>query len=241
LKPDRDPRRLKETTQNQATLTDLARLEIADWLASSPDGPTHRQNARTDDQDTTSESTIKAIDQVTALAEEVTKATWCEIAKQLDRTTEARDIKRNLANHGWCDLLVGLVRAIEACRETLDSIPEAAKKIVKHAILNSSIQGTRPHVTETVADAVVEKVWQAFKTALFVKVPLLNITNDETLRALRILAVFVCPAPEKHEEVRKHALVPLGDDAKGILTDQTRKRLAQLFSEWRNEDQPSDG
>jgi hypothetical protein len=44
--------------------------------------------------------------------------------------------------------------------------------------------------------------------------------------------VFICPAPEDHKEVREHALEPLRDDARAIITAQTKARLARLFDEW---------
>jgi hypothetical protein len=47
-------------------------------------------------------------------------------------------------------------------------------------------------------------------------------------------AVFVCPAPEKHQAVRRYPLKPLGDDAAKILTDQTKARLGEQFAEWRS-------
>lgn len=39
--------------------------------------------------------------------------------------------------------------------------------------------------------------------------------------------LFSCPAPEDHDEVRRHALKPLGDDVAGIITTQTKERLAK--------------
>jgi hypothetical protein len=48
--------------------------------------------------------------------------------------------------------------------------------------------------------------------------------------------VFICPAPEDHPEIREHAMKPLGDDARQILTDETRHRLALLFTEWQPPD-----
>jgi hypothetical protein len=178
-----------------------------------------------------------AVDQVTTLAEELTRGTWQEIATELGGLgAEAKEIKRELASHAWCDMFVGLVQAIEKFNEALDRIPDIAKVVVKRAILGSSMQGKRTHVTEAVVNVVVDKVWAAFKTAIFAKVPLFNITNDEVLRALRILAVFTCPAPEDHEEVRTHALKPLGDDIDTILNNQTKNRLAELFAEWRPEE-----
>ncbi|PZS24283.1 MAG: hypothetical protein DLM61_22500 [Pseudonocardiales bacterium] len=172
-----------------------------------------------------------AVEQVEIFAKAMT-GTWAEIAAELGDTKSARDIKRQLAHHFWCDLFIGLVQVIETCRHALDRIPESAKDLVKRAIRRSSMEAKRSHVTSVVVDAVVDRVWQAFKGAMVGHVPLLSIiTREDALRSLRILAVFTCPAPEKHKEVREHALKPLGDDARGILTAQTKTRLAKLFDE----------
>lgn len=172
------------------------------------------------------------VDQVMIFAEAMTSV-WKEIAAELGDDTKSRDIKRQLAYHGWCDLFIGLVRVIEESRNVLEKIPESAKKLVKQAILGSSLQTKRSYVTSAVVDVVVDRMWQAFKGAMCGHVPLLSIiTSEDALRSLRILAVFTCPAPEKHKEVRDHALKPLGDDAKKILTEQTKTRLTKLFDEW---------
>lgn len=173
------------------------------------------------------------VEQVMIFAEAMTSV-WKEIADELDDdTARARDIKRQLADHGWCDLFIGLVRVIEKSQEVLDKIPDSAKNLVKQAILGSSMQAKRSHVTSAVVDVVVDRVWGAFKGAMCGQFPLLSIiTSKDALRSLRILAVFTCPAPEKHQEVREHALKPLGDDVKKILTEQTKTRLTKLFEEW---------
>jgi hypothetical protein len=175
-----------------------------------------------------------ALDQVVTLAEAMTRSTWQEISAELDADLPAaRETKRQLAHHGWCDLFVGLIQVVDASREALNRIPDGAKSVVKAAILHSSMQGMRKQVTGAVIDVVVDKVWIAFKTAISAKIPLLGIiTSEDAARSLRILAVFTCPAPENHEEVRRYALKPLGEDAEEIVRDQTKERLSELFIEW---------
>lgn len=223
--------RLRQNIRNRAALTDLARVDIADWLASNDEVSTGR-SARPDTEETDEEAGVAEADQITALAEEITKATWADIASELGDAPEAKDARRDLAKHGWCDLLVGLIRTVETFRDAIKSIPDAAKEIVKSSILRSTMHAFRANVTPQVVDIVVDRVWQGFKAALLVKSPLLGITSNQTLRALRILAVFICPAPENHEEVRTQALKPLGDDAQQVLTGRTKERLAELFKEW---------
>ena len=128
---------------------------------------------------------------------------------------------------------MGLVQAIDAYGELLDTIPEWTKHQIKEAILDSSMKDERPDVTSAVVDIVVDRVWSAFKGAVIGNIPLLSIiTHEDTLRSLRIIAVFICPAPEDHKEVREHALKPLSNDARKILTAQTEARLTKLFDEW---------
>lgn len=59
-------------------------------------------------------------------------------------------------------------------------------------------------------------------------------TGDDAARTFRVLAVFMCPAPEKHAEVVEHALKPLGEDARSMLADETKQRLAELFTNGRS-------
>jgi len=195
-------------------------------------GPPSLQPAGPFGEPTDAQPGLSPIDQVERLAVAMTSSVWEEIATELGGDTKAvKDIKRELAHHGWCDLFVGLARAIDTCGKALDHIPEWIKRQVKEAILNSSMQQKRPHVTNAVVDIVVDRVWSAFKGAV-IGSTLAGLTVEDTVRSLRILAVFTCPAPGDHKEVREHALRPLEEDVRAILTAQTKARLKKLFEEW---------
>ncbi|MFD9891510.1 hypothetical protein ACFWY9_19410 [Amycolatopsis sp. NPDC059027] len=200
----------------------------------SSSGDTSRRQAST-----TESVRPSPLDQVEIFAKAMTAPDlWAEITAELATAVpDPAEASRQLAHHGWCDLFIGLVQVIEKCKKFVDQIPEWGKRIVKDAIHNSSIQSLRPAITDAIVDIVVDKVWAAFKGAAITKVPLLAVIDgDEAIRSLRILAVFSCPAPEDHEEVREHALKPLADDAAGLLTAQCKERLAKLFKEWVSED-----
>jgi hypothetical protein len=232
-----DQGRLKDSQKTRAAVTDLARLDIADWLATrTPDeAPDRDPKERTRQPDQKNDVLISPVDQIDAFAQAMTKGVWQEIAAEIDREAPgARDIRRELASHVWCDLFLGLARVTEVGQGVLNRIPDAAADLVKQTILGSTMHGGRSLITEAVVDIVVRRVWTAFRTAAFNGVPLLNIlAGEDALRAMRILAVFICPAPEKHREVREYALKPLGNDVRDILTEQTKTRLAELFAEWR--------
>jgi hypothetical protein len=176
-------------------------------------------------------SPAAAVDQLAVLAKSATESVWKDISAELGRVSgDSRQVKYQLADHGWCDLFVGIARVVEKFNKALDKIPEAGKGLVTRAILDSSMQKNRAYLTKTVLDVVVNKVWAGLKAAAITQVPLFSIlTSEEVARHLRILAVFICPAPEHHKEVRDHALKPLGRDAQNILTEQTKARLAQVF------------
>jgi hypothetical protein len=50
---------------------------------------------------------------------------------------------------------------------------------------------------------------------------------DNLLRIVRIAAVLVCPAPDRHEDVLRNCLYPLGGD---VISAATEKRLEELLS-----------
>ncbi|CCH17839.1 hypothetical protein [Micromonospora lupini] len=93
------PRRLEQTRGNQEATTDLARVDIADWFAAPPPPAVPEDG----------EPYPTPAEQVTALAEEMTRGAWREIVTELDRATpDATSVKRDLTNHFWCDLFIGL-------------------------------------------------------------------------------------------------------------------------------------
>ncbi|MFC6017553.1 hypothetical protein ACFP2T_15225 [Plantactinospora solaniradicis] len=224
--------------QIRSIVAHLARLDAVDWLASSAqDGTPDRARpgpGQPSGGEGEVEDRIRPAEQVSLIAEAMTTGTWPKITGELDQVTSHPTVVRGeLAKHGWCDLLVGMVWTIEQVKGPLNKLAEMPASLIKRAILTSSMQGGRPHVSGPVVDLVVGEVWRAFKATASGGIPLLDlVTNEEALRALRILAVFICPAPSKHPEVRKYALKPLGEDVHHVLNEQTEARLAELFVEW---------
>lgn len=197
--------RLKVTVPNQRRVIDLARVDTADWL-----DPGYRRGAP---------ARPRAIDQVTTVAAEAMTRTWPVIVEAIG-ADEPVLIRRQLARHAWCDLLVGLAGALGRGTRVKDT--------ARAALLRSSWSDERERIGPGLADVVATSVWAAvYTTALGRFAPLGPLTTDETVRTLRILALFRCPDPAKHREVRSGALRPLC----GIVADGTRGRLAGLFAD----------
>ncbi|WP_143168820.1 hypothetical protein [Amycolatopsis australiensis] len=172
-----------------------------------------------------------ALAQVNAFASAMTEGIWQDVVEDLPGSpAEVREIRLELADHGWCDLFIGFVRVLEKFGKAFDEIPDRAKKIIVKTIHRSSRSGKRPLLTKYVVGIIVDKAWAAFKAATVAHSPLLAVlTSEELLRNIRMLAVFTCPAPEKHEEVREHAVEPLADDVQGYVSDQAKEWLTKQF------------
>ncbi|WP_433082340.1 hypothetical protein ACQP1P_01470 [Dactylosporangium sp. CA-052675] len=198
-------RGFRRNQRNREIVGDLARIDISDWL--SAEGRRTRLANVAEPEDARPTVT----EQVEALAEGLAQNTWDRIAAELP---EPVAIGREFADHGWCDLLVGLARGVEA-RHGLD---EEAREWMRLALTESSRAPHRPRVDKNTADVVVGHVWEALRAGSYGWL-------ERDLRSLRVLAVFMCPAPEAHAEVREHALGP----AAGMLTERTRDRLQRLL------------
>ena len=245
----------------KALVTDLTRLDLTRWLAkqrsratagiplapsdesaaSGQDGEAPPDGDRSvtatpqpgggDDARTGSRvgSRPDATEQIEVLARCMAEATWDEIAAD---TRDAFTVRRQLADHFWCDLFVASARAVENFQQGVQEIPDSAKELIEHSVRGSSRQSTRSAVSDRIIGFAVERAWTALRTAMFGATPLLAVlTSGELLRGLRILAIFICPAPENHLEVRIHAVKPLADDARGYLTEETKTRLAGSFAD----------
>ncbi len=118
-----------------------------------------------------------------------------------------------------------------------DSAPTPCTQVTAFAetIAMRPLRGTGPGDRGVrAADPLVDGASAAFLAAMSGHVPALKlITSEEAVRALRVLAVFTCPAPTRHKEVRVHALNPLGEDAREILTPEAKQRLEKLFKDGR--------
>lgn len=236
-KIDARTQQMRATVGNRRLCVDLIRLDIADYL--------YRDNLRRQTVGKASDSDLSEPDAphestsdrdwVVELAERIMGDTWQAIASELDQIAlergaaakKIKGVKAELASHTWCDLLVGVIRLIEDAGEIVDELAEEAKNFVRDAIQGSTRQGWRAHVTRTIVDLVLDRAWPAFtRVALAVTLPVLDTT---VLRALRMLAVFACPDPERHSEVRCHALIPLLADGLGIVTEETKRAIGPLL------------
>jgi hypothetical protein len=115
-------------------------------------------------------------------------------------------------DHVLCDFLAAAARAMQELQDQLD---RAVAHMVS-AILASRGRDHRAVIPEPLATVAAQAAVNALTQLSVIR------QFDDLLRATRILAVMVCPAPEHHRAVVLYCLSPL---VKGILSDTTRQVL----------------
>lgn len=219
---------------NRHLVTRMCLVEIADGIAATGDGPDAWQG-RNDGG--VSVDSGPNIDQIEAVADLFAHSIWPEIRTAIDQAAVGSElvpstVRKKLAQHVWCDLIVGIIQIVEESVGMVETIQENARDAIVRAVENSSMQKRRPDITHQVVTLVVGRAWSVISPALKAALPPLNLDIDNLLRVLRILAVVICPAPGEHMEVREHALRPLGDDIRGYLTIETKHYLGEIFAGW---------
>ncbi|MFE2614006.1 hypothetical protein ACGF5H_19485 [Micromonospora chalcea] len=216
--------------RNRQVYFDLARLDIADYLWTADDRT--KINGRLP-RDVEPSSTSSDLGRIDTVAREVMGNTWYEISAGIDslvrNKADATEVKRRLADHTWCSLLVALIQVLESINKAVDLLSDTAKKFITGVLSHRFDSGLPRLVTDAVIRLVVDKVWSALARLLEAHFPLLG---TDTLRALRMLAMFACPWVEHHPEVYKHAVRPLMGDAHGIITDEIKTQVVTLFTAW---------
>jgi hypothetical protein len=142
----------------------------------------------------------------------------------------ARDIKRELTDHTWCGVLVALIQSIEHINKAVDFVADTVKRALKEAVSRRFGDGLPALLARQVVELIVDKVWAALTTLIEAHFPLLG---ADSLRALRILALFACPSVEQHQDVYEHALQPLMKEVRGAVAEDTKEQIIMLFRAWR--------
>jgi hypothetical protein len=150
------------------------------------------------------------------------------VLKELDKSFDSRyRAERRLAllDHFWCDLLAAFAHALAELRHQLDLIPDFVASAI---ITTRGDHGARSPISDAEIKTAVQCAWNLIKQIPFISKELSTV--DEPLRAIRMLAVMICPARERHREVAQYCLRPLTGE---VMTAITRQRLTEaLPSDW---------
>ncbi|WP_045747746.1 hypothetical protein [Actinoplanes rectilineatus] len=212
--------------QNREGYIDLARLEISGRL--SPDTTGDRTPRIVDLGDPRSRA--MPLNRLETLADTLLEKTWAETSKEIDKQAgdQAREVKRRLAKHTWCGILVILIRGLEEVHDVAAFVADRAKKLIAEFV-TSKLSSLARTLAEAVVGIVVDKVGSALGRLVEAHFPLLG---EDTLRVLRMLALFVCPSVDRHADVYRYAVQPLTAEGTTFLIAETRDQVTALFTEW---------
>jgi hypothetical protein len=131
-----------------------------------------------------------------------------------------KDVKVALAHHFWCDLLAQFAHVADEGLKLLDSVPDRLCDLV----LKSRRDKGWPPITEKVVRIAARSMWRRVRLLTFFG--LLKLRT--ILPVVRMLAVLMCKAPERHRAVVEYCMDPLGKQ----LLGETKNRLLAALREW---------
>lgn len=233
VKPRDDSGNPAFTAGNRQAYLNLVRLDLADHLSlDSPAIEADEIRSRLREVDGLA-SVNSDLDRLHVIAVVVMAGAWKDIsedvARQIKNDKMVHAVRKRLANHVWCDLLVGLIILIEHAENAAEILSSGAKKLITERLVERFDSGISQEVTNAVIGLVVERVWSALRILLVANFPL---ADTDVLPAVRMLAVFSCPSVDHHPEVYEHAVKPLTGDARKIVADETKEHMSVLFAAW---------
>lgn len=144
-----------------------------------------------------------------------------EVVDLLDETLSGESRRRvghALADHFWCGLLAAVAEMLTDVQATIDKVPDLTADAIIRAMRE---QGERSWIKEAQVKLYVETAWRAAKEVL----PSIS----QPLRAVQLIGVVICPAPEEHSAVLKHCVHPLAGE---VVSSTTKLRLEQALTDW---------
>jgi hypothetical protein len=201
---------LRPTIRKARAAVDGAEDDLVKWLAGETVSPPNSASAL-------SQQIIKQAGNL--VANEVASAIVRELRadNDADRRIELAD------SHFFCDLLAATACAMQKFREEFDS----AVEYIVTEILTSQMARDSAVVPKPVIELAAKITTQGVDKIID-QLPVGRHFND-ALRAVQALAIMTCPAPERHAEVVRCCLKPLGTP---IISQEVQDRLKAAMPAW---------
>ncbi|PKV91381.1 hypothetical protein ATK30_2150 [Amycolatopsis echigonensis] len=130
-----------------------------------------------------------------------------------------------LADHFWCDLLAQLAHVLSEGVTTVERLTGKVPELVTQLVLESRREADRLPLEEFVVRTAVNSLWKH----LTVLMPFgWLVLVKRMVPIVRVLAVLMCKAPERHEAVVRYCVDPLA----GQLREETKRRLLKVLGNW---------
>jgi hypothetical protein len=186
-----------------------AKANVIDWLASTLAAPPL----------TAGEAESQLVQPLGDLVSTKVFAALCEAAGENERNARGEFAR----NHLFCSLLAASACAMQQVSDDLNNIiTKVAGRLTTYMIGDTQVQNS-PFLAGVAADALAKGM-----KGLVNNLPVVQ-QFSQLQRAAQILALLMCPAPDKHEEVIRCCLKPLGDP---IVSQAVQDRLKEAFPGW---------
>jgi hypothetical protein len=126
-------------------------------------------------------------------------------------------------SHFFCELLAATACDIQKFGDELDKLTnEVAERLVTYMIGENEVRN-QPLLTEVAAKALAKGIGNIVQSLP----PMHSVESIQ--RAAQILAVLMCPAPDKHKEVITCCVKPLGEP---IVSQLAQGMLKEALPDW---------
>jgi hypothetical protein len=197
----------RPTFGKKTAATDQVKSEIIDWLAVEVASPVDSMSAMSGDA-------VNSIGDLLATT----------VTAELDhdsRSARSKELRRALTDHFWCDMLAAFSCAMNELSDQFDKIPERLVSAVWKSRTTDMRQRVRRNLVQLAITASLKGIRE---------LPV-GRNIDDLRRVTKILAILICPAPERHRSVVECCVFPM--DAE-IISDTAKQRLIELLPpDWR--------
>jgi len=203
-------RRRRPGRRKARAAVDLARADICEWLSGEAMGPSPPVTA--------------AVNQLVSQLGDIVSG---EVFTALCQALGSRDNNRTRGDfakkHLFCTLLAATACSMQKITDDLNKAAEKIAAKMAATCIGQEESGFPAYVREIVAKVAVDGM------AKLVKVNPAAQHFENFQQAVRILAILMCPAPEKHREVVTCCLKPLTEP---ILTEEVQLQLKEALPDW---------
>jgi hypothetical protein len=201
---------MRVTLRKAAAAVDSGKVDVIDWLSTALTAPPS--------------SVPEAASQIIEKLGDVIAAEASDAIDQALGSGNKAKKKAELAeSHLFCSILAALACAMQEVGDDIDKLTrEIATRIVIYFIGRKRIS-LPPFIIKVAAEAsakAMDKIIQMLTAAQHF---------GNIRRAIRILALTMCPAPEKHEDVVRCCLKPIEEP---IISETVQKRLKMVMPDW---------
>lgn len=156
--------------------------------------------------------------QVKRLGEMLAEDLLPSVQQEMSDNTEFDQLKSAGLDHLWCDILAHLAHCIDTGINAVEGVP---------SYLTTALAKSRHRRSSLLSEKLIELVANNLWAKIIQLVPIVGQLR-ELLPAIRVLAVMICKAPERHEEVTRYCLDPLVKE----LSQESLRSLVAVLRDW---------